>query len=664
MIVTLLTAILVLTAQPQVLVEADTSSYNTRTKEVLLQGNVVIERQYDDGDSAIKLYANQVGGQIEGVLQASGDVRIEYGDISARAQSGYYDMPLSTGSFENVSMTLDSWYLKASNIQLHPPNRFELKDVRMTACDHVPPHYDFRVKRAYFKNNRVSLFGAKMFIKKIPIMWVPYMTFIPGRPSSPFQIRVGRSSYEGYFLKTAYRYDFPKIGFGKLKYAGRSRRGWGYGWEHHFPLYRGAVDLDLYRIDERDRGGRGIARVQYEQDYSDHLRALADVYYLTDRNFLRDYRFKNFINDPTPKSFGSLTYSVNNATSMIRVVANNNRGDYNVIERLPELRAQLLSQPIWGGVYGTVEGSLTAFRTQRPDDNDSAINTSLSRRLDAPLESFVRSHAELRFDRPTRVPLGWTLTPYTQLDVVTYSEVDKQKGTEVRSMPAVGMMLSRFFRYRIGSGYSYMVRPALDFANRWQNGKDPGRTPLVDANIDFLQRGRPLKLIFDQGLYRRKGRSWKERLRIRMDGGFDFNTTRDLRYLPLKAKVTARFGAGGQADGEVIYDKNKKAIESSRAEMSYSRTKWTVTAGYFHRRDAPGVDKQENLTARGTARFGKGPHLGYSWSATLGGSYNLGRGNMEYMTIELEKNLHDFVIGAGITESRFSTGWTLRYLLS
>lgn len=633
--------------RPEVTVKADSTSYHTVTKNVLLTGHVEVHREGDAEDSSVTLIADTISGRIDGIIEAYGNVRVRYGGLEAEASAGYYDMTTATGEFRGVRMVFDSWFIDAARINLEPTYRFYLSDLRFTACDEFPPHYDFRVGRAKFHRGRLSFFGSRMYLGKVPVLWVPYMSLVPGKPASPFHMKVGRSGYEGFYMKTGYRYDLGFLGDGTLKVDVRSRRGWAYGQEHRVPLESGDVTWDLYRMHERDRGARGLAKVNYDKDFTENLSALAQVYYVTDRNFIRDYRFSEFVSKSEPQSYGALTYRKPAAIAMLKVVGNNNRGDYEVAERAPELRAYFSPRPLPGRAYLTAGGGITAFRVVRPYDGDTALRASLGRRASLDLQYFTRANGEIRMDRPTRIPLRWTLTPYAFLNAAAYSEVNNRSERAVRTNPAVGATLSRFLSMRVLPRWDYSLRPVFDLSARGGAGPVPGTTPIIEEHIDYLHSGKPFRVILDQGIHQRKESAWEERIRVRLEGGYDADRRDRLRYLPIIGKVVASFGPSGRFDGELEYDYNVKEMRSVRAEANYERPRWKLSGGYFLRKEEPGVESHENLQSRGAARFG-------NWELGVGGSYDMERKSIEYATYELTRTFHDFIIGVGVTDNKFA----------
>jgi lipopolysaccharide assembly outer membrane protein LptD (OstA) len=634
-----------LAAEPPVSIEADSSVYRAETKELLLRGNVVVTRSATEADSAITLRADAIEGRVDGTMEAEGNVRINYGEIEAAAARGAYDFAIGTGSFEGVEVVHDSWFIDAAEIQIRGPREFVIEDCNVTACDAKPPHYRFRVGRATFRDGVLSARNTRLYIGRVPVMWLPFFALTPGAPRPPLSIAGGKSDYEGYFVKLGYRYAFGGAGDGTLKVDWRSHRGWGYGVEHRIGWKTGAADLDLYRIDERDRGGRGVARVRGSQDFGPRVRALGDIHYVTDGRFLQDYRFNEYASKPDPQSTGSLTYRGDASAVMLRVVQNSQKNGYDLIERLPELRAMLLPRAILTRLYLDASGGVTAFRHTNP--YDSGVASLFARQHPGQLHqiSLVRGDANVTLRRPT--PLGnWIVTPYGSVDFVGYADdTSSFGGSTSQILPAAGLSIARFLRWDLSERTSFSMRPLLDISDRSIQRRAPVRSVIIE-HIDQRRDQRPLRLVLDQGLLRKRGGRWSERLRLRLDGGYDFDRVAAEKYLPAQAKIVAFFGDAFSFDGSLIYDPNQRVMREARAELVYAGERIRASAGYYLRRGDAGLRDFENVGGAVEARFAG------VWRASAGGSYDVERRRLDYARYGLSREFHDWILGAEVTDQR------------
>lgn len=642
-------------AAPRYRLEADTASYQVTTRDILLTGGVVLEREGGEGEPAVRLRADTVAGRIDGVVEAEGHVRIEREGFEADAVRGVYDFATATGHFEGIRLDQDSWYGTAGRAALRGPGQYQIEDLRFTACDESPPHYHFRIGRAAWSGGLLRLWGARMFIGRIPVFWWPYLSLTAGK-KPPFEVSAGKSGYEGYFVKTRYPLVLGRLGQGQLKLDWRSRRGWGYGIEHTVPLRRGNLGIDLYRIDERDRGGRGIARFRYAQDWTDRWRALGDYQYVTDGRFLQDYRFADFVSNPDPVSTGSIAYRGDRGAAVLRVVGNANRDEYTLVERLPELRAAVWPHALPGGLYADADAGLTVFRHAHPYDSGAAANFARQHPQYGLGSHLVRGDLHAAVRRPMAGPLGWRLTPYAGVDVIGWSEDSRAADVTARTLPYGGITAARFYRAPLGRDLSWSFRPELDLRDRSLHGQGTAGAPIIE-HIDRERDDRRLRIVLDQGLLARRDGGWIERIRLRLDGGIDFDRVADERYLPVAAKVVALLGAATHIDGALTYDPNRSFVRDGRLEVSHVVGELRGSAGYFVRRGDFGVPDQENASASLDARITRGaasvrPGLDQGWLAGAGGSYDVERGRLDYARFTVRRVLHDWILSAELTDQR------------
>ncbi len=657
-------ALLLEAASPPVSFEADSTRYDVDTRTIELVGSVVVTRSAGEGESEIVLRADRIAGRLDGVLDATGGVTIDYGPWRVLAERGSYDVAAERGSFENARFVEDSWFVRAAVLSIEGTDRFAMEDVHVTACDHDPPHYHFRVGSASYRDNRLRIRSATMRIGRTPVFWWPYLSTRVGGARPPFRIRLGKSDYEGYFVKMGYGYGLGRLGEGELKVDWRSHRGWGYGVEHDIALRRGSLALDLYRIDERDRGGRGVARALYRQEFFERVTARGSLDYVTDGLFLQDYRFPEFVSRPDPQSSASLSWRGDGAAGVLRVVTNTQRRDYDLVERLPELRWNLHPHSLGGAAWYEFDGGIAVFRHSHPYDSGA---TALARRDNPNPQNLVhlaRFNSSLRVKKPLAIGAGFVLTPQAAVDYLAYEDdTDPWSGTS-RLMPSAGVSLATFRRADFANGLSWSVRPVVEFTERGMI-EERGRPNAIIEHIDQVRDARLVRLVLDQGLLKRRGTAWRERIRLRLDGGFDFDRVGDERYLPVTAKVSAWPGRAATLDGAVTIEPGRNRMRDALLELGYAAARLSGSASYYFRRGDAGVPDQENAGFQLEARLTEGPPtaragLAQGWVASAGGSYNIERGRLDYARVGAKRYLHDFILGLEVTDQAATDRWDVR----
>ena len=637
-------------AEPPVSVEADSSSYNLETRRVHLEGNVRVTRPPYRSTPALEMQADEVDGYLDGPIRVKGNMRFISGEFDVRAEEGEYDVSSSTGFLDRVSTVKDSIFITAERVEVAGPDEYIMRNCRVTTCDrHPDPHYHVRVSRATYRNQILRAYGSTLYLGKIPILWIPFIPFVPGAKKPPFHVRVGRSGYEGPYVKMAYPYAYDFFGVGSVKLDYRSRRGWAYGVENTNTLPQGWLHTDLYRVEERDRGGRGVARFKYQQDWRERWTARGDIYYLTDGRFLEEYRFRDFASDPEPQSTGSVSYRGDGHAEVVRVAANLNRGDYDLVERLPEARVLLTPRRLPAGIYLDGAAGMTVFRHSHP--YDSGATTLYFRQhpaeAEARLQEVNRADLNVTAKMPMKAGGSWIVTPYATYLGLAYSE-DTGTGegsSYYRSRPALGVTLAGFERFRVSERISYQIRPVLDASDRSIYGPLPGRVPIIE-HTDQVRDQRPLKLILDQGILNLQGRRWVERVRLRVEGGWDFDRVHAEQYLPVTTKLFMLFGPSLNFDGELTVDPNRGEIKDVRAELTHESRRFKTAASYFRRRPTPGLPDMENVSASITG------DLSTHWSATIASSYDIEKRRLDFARYSLTRRLHDFNVTIEATDQR------------
>ncbi|PIU48689.1 MAG: hypothetical protein COS94_00905 [Candidatus Hydrogenedentes bacterium CG07_land_8_20_14_0_80_42_17] len=649
----ILFATFLISSQPRVDFKADTSNYVIDSRRMELIGNVSVIRAGTTTESELTLKADTISGKIDGLITAEGAVQIEYSGRTATASHGIYDIAIGEGRFDDVKFVEDSWFVRAKVMQALGTERFELSDVTATSCDKEPPHYHFKLNRASYDGTHLKLSGATMYIGKTPVFWWPYLSLRPAGGKPPFRIRAGKSDYEGYFVKTAYRIISTDAADAEVILDWRSRRGWAYGALGSIALKRGNLDFDLYRIDERDRGGRGVARAQYRQELLERLTSRADIYFVTDGLFLQDYRFEDFASKPDPISRASLSWRGDGAAGVLRVAVNQRRDDYDLIERLPELRWNYSPHPIFEKVFLEAKGGFTVFRISNPYDSGIA---SLSKR-DNPSAGddvgLTRGDAEIRVRRKFELGKGFAFTPEARISAIGYLNDTGAIPEPYRVMPSAGFALTNYRRFNLSNDVSYSIRPGLEFLERGL-GWNRGDAYSIIEHIDRERDARTLKIILDQGMMTRNGRTWKEKLRVRLDGGFDFDRNGAERYLPIVGKISVWPIQNSSLDIGVTYLPNGIGLRDAWTSFSYSRPGVTISSGYNYRRGDAGLKDYENASLGALTRFAK------VWEFGLNASYNLTEQRMDFASYNLTREFHDWIIGFRITDQKAVNRWDFR----
>jgi hypothetical protein len=147
-------------------------------------------------------------------------------------------------------------------------------------------------------------------------------------------------------------------------------------------------------------------------------------------------------------------------------------------------------------------------------------------------------------------------------------------------------------------------------------------------------------------MLRKRGGRWSERVRLRLDGGYDFDRVAAEKYLPAQAKIVAFFGDAYSFDGSLIYDPNQRVMREARAEVAYAGDRVRASASYYLRRGDAGLRDFENVAGTVEATIAR------LWRASLGGSYDIERRRLDHARYGLSREFHDWILGAEVTDQR------------
>ncbi|MDD5633853.1 MAG: LPS assembly protein LptD [Candidatus Omnitrophica bacterium] len=401
----------------------DKIEVNTRTKQAVCEGNVVIT-------------------QPEGTLV--GD-RIKY------------DFTAKTGEILGGEVKAFPWFGNAKEAGKVGKNEYLLKEGYFTTCDLDEPHYRLKATEIrIFPDEKVIAKDVVFYVNKVPVLWFPYYyhPFIQSR--AKVQFIPGQSSEWGYFMLSSWRFyikgntkvdvmidyrskkgfaegvnlyydaaDFGTAGLGKGQVRTYFAEQTGFG------TYSPSTFRDNNEVDPalRDRF-QWLHRIDFEEDTV----GMVEFNKYSDQYFLKDYFYNEYEqSNPTPLNYASVISSKENY--IVSVLANARFDDcYTVTQRLPELRLDIPNQNLWNTpFYYTSQSQATAFAKKYSYGSQSS--EYVNRFFTSHTLSYV---ADLG---PVKV------TPYGTVDGLVYSRTKKSMNPKVRAIFESGVdVSSRFYK--------------------------------------------------------------------------------------------------------------------------------------------------------------------------------------------------------------------------
>lgn len=289
--------------------------------------------------------------------------------------------------------------------------------------------------------------------------------------------------------------------------GGTSLRGWfSSGYINDF----GEKGLDV--LDRPVPEERGFFEWEHRQRIGDRLTLDGRFSYWRDSEVLRDFRSKQFYPVQQPDSFLEVAYVADSYVLGGFARFHPNRF-HRVVERLPELRLDVLPAPLAAGAWHRLHASAVAL------EEDSI--------LASPRQRTERLDAYYGLARPVAVAPWFTLTPVAGGRVTHYTDATGGRGSYTRTLGEFGvdarLIASGIFDYQNEiwevDGLRHLVEPMISYRYAPEAGEGRPYIPAIERrafatylqplsiadsrNIDDLQRLDTLRLQLNNTLQTR-----------------------------------------------------------------------------------------------------------------------------------------------------------------
>lgn len=244
---------------------ADRVEYNIATKDVLAEGNVVV--------------------------QSEGEV--------IRAERALFNLETGRGRVEKASgIVQPSLLFEAETAERLQADLFTLSRARVTPCTQPNPRWSFGLSRANLKReDYLEMWGAVLRVKSVPVLYLPYLRYPLRERATGFLLpRLGFSGPKGVSLSQNFFWAIAPNMDATIGVDLYPSRGLGTGLEYRY-LFPGGTkgDLNLYHfIFKRDASGlkpgnSSIVRFNHTQALPFGFSLVGNVDYQTSYNFLREF---------------------------------------------------------------------------------------------------------------------------------------------------------------------------------------------------------------------------------------------------------------------------------------------------------------------------------------------------------------------------------------
>jgi hypothetical protein len=433
--------------------------------------------------------------------------------------------------------------IRADRIRRLGEERVEAGPARFTTCDFGEPHYEFSVDRIVLtgKDGQYSASSEGNVLRTMdaPVLWLPWLSAGTGYGAEPLKgIDVGVSSAYGFYVDVmlggAFRLgkdpEAEPIGEWWVNPVYRHRRGPGIGAgiEYDQPDARGRIEgfhqrdsanRDKSTDTEVPRRDRGRARLMHrhvlDRDFlGGELLGIAEVAYISDRDFLVEYFDQEALEEKAQETMGylSLAGAEHAATLTSRWRINNFE---TITEYLPRVDYGLFTLPAMTDIVGSgadllLSGEAGAARVYRQYDEDLPDRGQMTDRY------FARASATMPFSvGPVRIrpELGGGTSAYrdgqqedrmdsfTSIRAATdfrrlYPDVTSESFDLTGLNHVIDLSLAWVDRFKVTTGSDdLVVQDPLDFLDeiqafdfRWRNRLQTKRDGKVVDWIDLELR--------------------------------------------------------------------------------------------------------------------------------------------------------------------------------
>jgi lipopolysaccharide assembly outer membrane protein LptD (OstA) len=275
-------------------INSDFISYDNTKAVVISSGNVGV--LYKN----IKLNADSLTyNRNSGKIKAFGNISFETENYSLNSKSIIYNIFSSTGRVFAAKVAAEPLYIYADEIEIRSKTVFFIPQGDITTCNHQPPHYKFSGKNILVDTeSKFRIVNMLMTVRGVPAFYSPYYSKTIGPKKSKFDMELGESDREGYFVKTKYSYPFTQNSRTYMGVDYMNRRGIGLKAGHGYSSSGGKLDLDWYYVNEKET----LSDTQDEkytrnsklnlsgwQKINEVLRIRGNAEYVDDRTFNYNY---------------------------------------------------------------------------------------------------------------------------------------------------------------------------------------------------------------------------------------------------------------------------------------------------------------------------------------------------------------------------------------
>lgn len=357
-----------------------------------------------------------------GKIQAEGRVEVFDGENQLTGDKIVFDINTKNGVVYTGSLFIEqeNYHLDAEIMERLDEGRYHLSHGFFTSCElkqNLAPDWHFKAKEMDLDaDNYLTVKGAIFYVKQIPIMYIPYMSYPAKRRSGFLVPRLSYNTKEGLKVNEAFYLAIAGNHDATISLDYRSRKGRGADLGYRYMLDRqskGEFDVGYFRDTDLNTD-RIDLKLNHQQLITEDLQAKVDARYLNDPAILRD--LSELTEERTLRSIESSGFVANRSdNSFVYILGRYTRiletVDSQITQKIPEVGYSIIGKKI---------PIIPLFYTI----NLAGSNLSVKDGIDAQRHD-LHSRIGLRINLSNFL----TLTPATDLRETIYSRGDTSKDT-------------------------------------------------------------------------------------------------------------------------------------------------------------------------------------------------------------------------------------------
>ena len=233
-------------------------------------------------------------------VHAWGNVTLRSPDENVSCEEAHFNLDSGQGELKTVFGMIQPIVLyQAESIIRKSQDLYGLEKAKITSCAQPVPRWQFSCSRANLKrDDYMEMWNAVFRIKKIPILYLPYMRYpLDKERSTGFLMpQGGYSGQKGIFYSQSYYWVIKRNMDATFNLDYYKDRGLGSGLEYRYLFSEGTGgQLNLYyfrfnnRAPEESPEKAYIVRVKHNQSLPANFNLVSDIDYQSSYDFLREF---------------------------------------------------------------------------------------------------------------------------------------------------------------------------------------------------------------------------------------------------------------------------------------------------------------------------------------------------------------------------------------